>query len=185
MWKVADPKARQYLGIGALNMIRRDVYRELGGYESLRMEVVEDLRLGFEVKRRGFRQHVATGTGLIRIRWAEGAAGVIANLTKNCFAIFRFRMSLLLLVCAAMAVGCIFPFVAFLAGPAFWLPGFVIVAMLLLVYRFYEPATGTRAAYALTFPIAAILTMYALLRSMALTLVRGGVDWRGTRYALR
>jgi glycosyltransferase involved in cell wall biosynthesis len=184
-WRVADPKTKDYIGMGAFNMIRREVYQKIGGYEALRMEVVDDLRLGFEVKRRGFRQQAAFAPGLIRIRWAEGAAGIIGNLTKNCFAIFRFRMLLLLLVCVGVAFTCLFPFVVLPAGRGMWFPSGIVVVMLLLVYKFYDRrGSGIGTAYAFTFPVAAVLSIYALLRSMVLTLVRGGVDWRGTRYPL-
>ena len=39
----------------------RHVYRAIGGFEALRMEVLEDLRLGYEVKRQGYRQQVVFG----------------------------------------------------------------------------------------------------------------------------
>ncbi|HEY5255607.1 MAG TPA: glycosyltransferase, partial [Acidobacteriaceae bacterium] len=53
-WKIADPKAtKDYIGVGAFNLIRRPVYEALGGYAELRMEVLEDMRLGFRAKREG------------------------------------------------------------------------------------------------------------------------------------
>jgi hypothetical protein len=38
--------------------------------------------------------------------------------------------------------------------------------------------------YVLTFPVAAALVLYAMLRSTLVTLLRGGVVWRGTFYPL-
>ena len=35
------------------------------------------------------------------------------------------------------------------------------------------------------FPLSAMLFMYAILRSTAVTLVDGGVTWRGTLYPLK
>ena len=35
------------------------------------------------------------------------------------------------------------------------------------------------------FPVATLVFVYAMVRSTALTLVRGGVEWRGTFYSLR
>ena len=40
-------------------------------------------------------------------------------------------------------------------------------------------------AQAVAAPVAAALALYAILRSMVLTLARGGIDWRGTRYPLK
>ena len=69
--------------MGAFNLIRRPVYEALGGYAELRMEVLEDMRLGFRAKREGYAQRVAFGKDLVRIRWAESAWGILNNLTKN------------------------------------------------------------------------------------------------------
>jgi glycosyltransferase involved in cell wall biosynthesis len=189
-WRVADRRARRdFLGIGAFNMIRRTVYDSIGGFEFLRMEVLEDMRLGYEVKHRGFAQRAAFGLNLVRIHWAEGVFGIMDNLTKNAFAIFRFRLSLLLAACCGVALICVFPFVGFLlsAWASEWieLASLLVVATLLALYRFYQRFTGTSFLYAFTFPVPACLLLYAILRSMVLTLFRGGVVWRGTHYPLR
>ena len=183
-WRIPVEGAKESLGVGAFNLIRTDVYREIGGFESLRMEVLEDLRLGVEVKRQGFRQRVAFGRDLVRVRWVVGAAGMIRNITKNFFAAFRFRVGLTLVACVGLALFCLGPFAA-LAGN-WWLRGStaLVLLMLLLLYRYYRQYTGIATWYAVTFPVAASLVLYAILRSMILTLARGGVVWRGTLYPL-
>ena len=45
-WRVADAKAkRDAMGIGAFNMLRTSAYLSLGGFEALRMQIVEDVTL--------------------------------------------------------------------------------------------------------------------------------------------
>src|SRR5215471_5821567 len=90
-WKVADPSKDDHMGVGAFNMIRRKVYESVGTYEALRMEVLDDMKLGKVVKNAGFRQRNVFGKDLISIRWAKGAMGVVDNLTKNFFAILSFQ----------------------------------------------------------------------------------------------
>jgi Glycosyl transferase family 21 len=183
-WRIPMEGTKESLGVGAFNLIRADVYRDIGGFESLRMEVLEDLRLGFEVKRRGYRQRVAFGRDLVRVRWVVGAAGMVRNITKNFFAAFRFRVWLTLVACAGLTLLCLEPFIA-LAGN-WWMRSStaIVLLMLLLLYRYYRRYTGIAAWYAMTFPLAACLVLYAILRSMILTLTRGGVFWRGTLYSL-
>lgn len=183
-WRVPLKRTKEAVGVGAFNLVRAEAYREIGGFEALRMEVLEDLRLGVEMKRHGFRQRVAFGRDLVRIRWVVGASGVIRNITKNVFAAFRFRVWLTLAACAALAVFCLGPFAA-LAGP-WWIraSGLLVLLLLFLLYRYYRRYTGIPAWYAVTFPAAACLSLYAILRSMVLTLARGGVVWRGTLYPL-
>lgn len=183
-WRIPVEGAKESMGVGAFNLIRADVYREIGGFESLRMEVLEDLRLGYEVKRRGYRQRVAFGRDLVRVRWVVGAAGMVRNITKNFFAAFRFRVWVTLVVCLGLALLCLGPFAA-LAGN-WWMRGstVLVLTVLLLLYRYYRQYTGIGAWYALTFPVASCLVLYAILRSMIVTQVRGGVMWRGTLYPL-
>jgi tellurite resistance protein TehA-like permease len=86
--------------------------------------------------------------------------------------------------CVWLTLFCVGPFAA-LAGD-WWMRGStaLVLLMLLLLYRYYRQYTGIAAWYALTFPVAACLVLYAILRSMILTIVRGGVVWRGTLYPL-
>ena len=74
-WKVADPKTKDHMGVGAFNMIRRQVYDALGTYQALRFDVLDDMKLGKVVKNAGYAQRNVFGADLISIRWAKGAMG--------------------------------------------------------------------------------------------------------------
>ena len=50
-WKVADPSTDDHMGVGAFNLVRRRVYDAVGTYEALRMEVLDDMKLGKVVKK--------------------------------------------------------------------------------------------------------------------------------------
>jgi len=183
-WRVPDPHSRASLGIGAFNLVRAEAYRAIGGFESLRMEVVEDIRIGVEIKRAGYRQRVAVGPDLIRVRWAEGARHFILNVTKNFFALFRFRTRPALIACATLTLFCLAPFIG-LAGPLpFRIAGAFFFLMLFLLYRCLGRFSHISPAFFLTFPIAAALLIYALLRSVVVTLRNGGIRWRDTFYPL-
>jgi glycosyltransferase involved in cell wall biosynthesis len=186
-WKIADPKAkRESIGMGAFNLVRTEVYQATGGFEARPMEVLEDLSLGFEIKRRGFRQHMVLGRDLIRLHWAAGAFGMVHNLTKNIYATFRFRLVLfhgawlgLLIICFAPLAGLFAPWPIRAASLVALL---MIAELYRLASRYYNRIP---ALCVLTFPLAIVLVLYAMLRSMIVTLARGGVAWRGTFYPLR
>lgn len=185
LWKIADPKAKDSIGVGSFALVRRAAYEQVGGWEALRMEVLEDLRFGWEMKRRHhLRQQIAVGRDLLRLHWAEGAFGIANNLTKNGFALFRYQLAPALAAVFSLCLMLFVP-VAALAGPpaARWafLP---FLVSLVLLYRRDIGQTGIRLWYVLLFPIGAALFVYALLRSILLTLARGGVVWRGTLYPL-
>ncbi len=184
LWKVADPRARDFIGVGGFNLIRREVYTQLGGFESLRMEVLDDLRLGWRVKRGGFAQRVAIGAGLARIRWIHGPLAVVRLVEKNGFAIYRFRVGLTLLAASGIALQAVLPLVAMAAGGWSLIAGLVTYLGIALVYAANRRVTQVSPWMAVFFAPAAALVTFAFMRSMVLALLRNGVDWRGTRYSL-
>jgi len=184
LWKVADPRARDFIGVGGFNLIRREVYERLGSFETLRMEVLDDLCLGWLVKRGGYRQRVAIGPGLVRIRWLQGALGVIRLAEKNGFAALRYRVGLMLLACLDVAVLIVLPLLAIAAGGWALAAGLLTYASIALTYWANRKVTPASPWQAIFFAPATSVVLYAGLRSMILALVRNGVDWRGTRYPL-
>jgi glycosyltransferase involved in cell wall biosynthesis len=192
MWRVADPHARDAIGVGAFNLMRRAAYEKVGGWERLRMEVIEDIRMGYLIKQAAFASRVVTGRNLVRIRWARSARGVVTNLTKNVFAAFRFRIGLMIAGIVLATVMCLAPFAGLVIGIGWdraWLwPSLVSVAMLAAAYwryrRFADPGGAATMLWLVTFPAAALMFVYAMVHSMVLTLLRGGVVWRDTFYPL-
>jgi hypothetical protein len=184
-WKTSDPKAkRDSIGIGAFNMLRTSAYEQLGGFESLRMEILEDLTLAHRVKAAGLRQRVAIAPGMVSLHWAEGALGVVNVMTKNLFAVFRFRIAMVLAACVGLAIQCLAPFI-FLFMPDTRIAAIVTLLAIAALYRLSSRHSKISAWYALVFPAGAALFLYSLVRSALTTMRAGGVMWRGTFYPLR
>jgi glycosyltransferase involved in cell wall biosynthesis len=184
LWKVADPRARDFFGAGGFNLVRREVLERLGGFESLRMEVVEDLRLGWKIKRAGYAQRIAVGPGLASIRWIKGALGIVGLLEKNGFAGLRYRIGLSLLAFLGLAVQILLPLAAVLSGGWATVAGLLIYASIALTYAANRRVTQASPWLAVVFAPAVAVFLFALMRSMILTLKRNGVIWRGTFYPL-
>jgi GT2 family glycosyltransferase len=183
-WRVANPRAmRDAIGVGAFNMVRTTAYEALGGFEAQPMAILEDLTLGRRVKLASLRQRMAFGRGLVSVHWAAGALGVVGVMTKNIFSLFNFHASLLLVACLWMALFCLGPVAALAYAPT-RLPGLLALAAVVAGYRLYSRRSGIAVWTAALFPFGALLFLYALVRSMAVTLARGGVTWRGTFYPL-
>lgn len=184
-WKVRDPKSRDYIGVGAFNLIRRSAYEAIGTYEKLRLEVVDDLKLGESIKKAGLRQDVVFGRDLVSLRWAVGALGVVANLEKNLFAFLQFRISLVLAVCALTFFLCVCPFLGIFLAPGWAKAGFAFaVAMIALAYTLSGRYMGSSPLLFLTCPVAALVFNFAALQSAFLALRDGAITWRGTKYSL-
>jgi hypothetical protein len=184
-WKVADPRASDYMGIGAFNLVRRRVYQEIGTYEALRMEVIDDMKLGKLVKDHGFAQRNLFGRGLISLRWARGAMGVVDNLTKNMFALMRFQRPRMLGAVALMLFLQFGPFLGLALASGTGRFGYALaVAAIAIFYAGMAPRAGIPAYYVVLHPVSTCLFAYTMLRSMVLAVKRGGVQWRGNIYPL-
>ena len=184
-WKAGDPKSRFAVGAGAFNMVRRQAYEAVGGFEALRLEVVEDMALAFRLKRAGFTSRAPLAPDLVRVHWASGAMGIVRNLTKNSYAVTGFRWHLalaIMLVILAVHVG---PFIFVWLAPGLAKLGFALsLACLLAFYLVFAKKNGISPAYFLLHPFAGLLIAYAILRSALFTIGRRGVVWRGTKYPL-
>ena len=184
LWKVSDPRAKDSIGAGGFNMIRRDVYHQIGGFEALRLEILEDIFLAMRAKRAGYSQHFILGPDLVRLRWIQGAFGVTHLVEKNGFAVTRFRTSLHLLACLSFAVHALLPLIAIACGGWTAVAGLLTYIGIILAYHASCRVTRVPARYALSFAPAVLLVAWAFLRSMLLALIRKGVVWRGTLYPL-
>ena len=184
-WKVADPKAKDHIGVGAFNLVRRSVYEQIGTYATLKFEVVDDMKLGKVVKNAGFRQRVVFGDDLIEIRWAKGARGVVNNLTKNFFAVMSFQPWRAVGGSVAMAILNLLPFWGTFFAPGWTrIPYAVTLASMFLLYAGIWRKVEISPWYFLLHPVSTLLFIYTMMRSMIVTLRNGGVEWRGTFYPL-
>jgi len=184
-WKVADPSTDDHMGVGAFNLVRRRVYDAVGTYQALRMEVLDDMKLGKVVKKAGFAQRNVFGKDLISIRWAHGAFGIVNNLTKNFFAVLSFQWWRTLISAFGLAFLNFGPFLGiWLAHGWARLPYAVALGSLFLIYIGMSWRSAVPPYYFLLHPLSAAMFIYTLLRSMFVTLWNDGIVWRGTKYPL-
>jgi len=184
-WKVADPKARDHMGVGAFNLVRRPVYDAIGTYRALRMEVLDDMKLGKVIKNAGFAQRNVFGEDLISLHWAKGAFGMVNNLTKNFFAVLSFQWPRTIASIVGLGFLNLGPFLGvWLAHGWARVPYAVALVSLFGVYYGMSRRSPVPAYYFFLHPVSTTLFMYILLRSMVQTLANDGIVWRGTKYPL-
>src|SRR6266849_3841536 len=185
-WKVADPETKDHIGVGAFNLVRRQVYEAVGTYAALRFEVLDDMKLGKVVKNAGYAQRNVFGADLISIRWAKGAMGVVDNLTKNFFALMSFQWPRALASCFALAFLNLMPFAGIWLAHGWARLGYgVALFSMFSIYVGMSRKSDISPYYFFLHPLSTVLFVYTLLRSTFLTLARGGIVWRGTFYPLQ
>src|SRR5436190_14196262 len=84
------PKA--YVGIGAFNLVRAAAYRQCGGYEALRLTVVDDIKLGLLLRRAGKRTRAFLGVDDVECHWGTTVRSMVKIMEKNYFAALDYRL---------------------------------------------------------------------------------------------
>jgi glycosyltransferase involved in cell wall biosynthesis len=178
-------RPKSYLGIGAFNLVRAAAYRQCGGYEALRLTVVDDVKLGLLLRRAGKRTRAFLGGDDAECHWGTNAWGMIKIMEKNYFAAVDYRSWLVLagslfvivifgVLAVGLVSGTVAGLVAALSPLSLILPGAMLARRL-----------GWSWAAAVYVPFMFPLFLWAVLNSTLVTLGQGGVRWRDTFYDLK
>nr|HEV7952544.1 glycosyltransferase [Candidatus Acidoferrales bacterium] len=189
-WQASNPKSSKFTGIGAFQLMRREVYDSVGGHKKLAMEVIEDMKMGKLVKKAGFRSQAGYAAQHIRVRWQAGLGNLVRGTTKNFFAASYFNVPIVCSQIFGIFLMSVFPWIALawlLIAKSFGLAFlFAAIAVGIALCVHVALSFGAKASplYGLTHPIGALIFMWMLTRSTIITLSRGGIVWRDTFYPL-
>lgn len=184
-WAISKPFKFAYGGIGAFNLLRKTVYDSLGGHETLRLEVVDDIELGKKVKRAGYRQDMLMAIDLLAVHWQKGLSGIVKGLEKNAFAGLGYSLTTMLLLTLFSCWSTVLPYVMVSLYPAQQSAGYWL-AIFWIHFVFGFAAAKYAASWTVfpVFPVCSLLLLTAFWNSTLVTLRQGGIRWRETFYSL-
>lgn len=184
-WAVSDPGSHAFIGIGAFNLVRRDVYRAIEGHRSFRMHPIDDLMLGKAIKSNGYRQFCLRGHDFLAVPWYQSVGEMARGLSKNMFSLVHYNF----LPAAAFVISVFLlntvPLVGlFLTGT--WLQLLSAIAIGLRLFVFGRGLVMLRLPlyYVPTALITPYLSSSLLAYAVITTIRQGGIYWRGTYYPL-
>lgn len=192
--RVNDPKYPEAVANGQFILIRRSVYQAVGGYESIRGQVVEDKALAEQVKRSGYRLVVGDGRQVASTRMYTSLNEIWEGWTKNIYLGMRDRVGLLLVGAVVGLVGALVLPAWLFAGAAWYFASgaaeaaliaaqaAVLWLVLLAVRAKASQAFGISAWYAFTLPLGALIFTAMMLASAYKVISGQGVTWKGRRY---
>lgn len=189
-WKTSNPRSSRYVGIGAFQLIRREVYDAVSGHRRLAMEVVEDMKLGKIVKQGGFRSQVAYAAQHVSVHWHAGLRNLVRGTTKNFFAAASFSLPMVTIQVFGILLMSVFGWVALpwlLLAKTHGLPlifAAIAVGIALVVHTVVAIGAGVSPLYGLSHPVGGLIFCWMLVRSTFITLWQGGIIWRNTFYPL-
>lgn len=177
------PKA--HVGFGAFNLVRATAYRQCGGYEALRLTVLDDVKLGLLLRRAGKRTRAFVGGDDVEALWGTRLWDSVKLMEKNHFAALDFNLPLalsiggfIMLLMGSVVLGAVSG-----TGPglvAALSPFFLVIPAAVLARRLRWPWP---IALGVPFTVPIVLAC-SLLNSTIKTVWRGGIRWRETFYPL-
>jgi cellulose synthase/poly-beta-1,6-N-acetylglucosamine synthase-like glycosyltransferase len=177
-------RPRSHIGSGAFNMVRVAAYRQCGGYQALRLTVLDDLKLGLLLVRAGKRTRAFLGVDDVECHWGTTVGSMVKLMEKNYFATLDFRLGLALAGSVAVMIVFAILVLGLMAGTAVGLAAALSPLMLILPATILARRVGWSWPCAIGVPFMVPVFLYALLNSTWVTLHQGGVHWRDTFYSL-
>jgi glycosyltransferase involved in cell wall biosynthesis len=184
-WNAPKKKSKAFVGIGAFNLIRSEVYRAIGTHQTIAMRPDDDIKLGKIVKKHGFSQELIDGTGFVEVPWYGSTRELIVGLEKNAFAALEYNLAAVIGSTFILLVLDVWPFIAMCLpiGLARWLYLAAAFVLLLLTMNSARELQA-RLWTALARPLAVLLFVYIQWRAVYLTYANNGIRWRDTHYSL-
>lgn len=186
-WKANDDKSKVAIGIGAFNLLSREAYEAVGTHKSIAMRPDDDLMLGVRIKKVGRKQRIVKGQSHLNVEWYPSLKEAIIGLEKNTFAGLYYSYFMVLFSMTGIFLSQVWPFFAlfFTQGTTQILYGISIILLFLVYQQTANVMAKGAIGYFIVFPISALLFMYCIARATVLTMLRGGIVWRGTFYSIK
>lgn len=90
--RVNNPRRPETMGVGNFFLIRREYLEKIGGFEKVKSEVAEDLKLAALLKQNGANFRLDYAPDLIKTRMYSGFREIWEGFTKNLFAGSNFSV---------------------------------------------------------------------------------------------
>lgn len=184
-WTVTKKNSRGFMGIGAFNMLKRSVYREIGGHEEIKMHPIDDLMLGKLIKQHGFYQDCLLADDFVVVPWYDSVREMSNGLKKNVFALMHYRVLLVPFVLAAILIPSIWPLWGLVLGDM-TVRTLCLLTLGTRLATFYKglQVQGLPKWYLPGALLTPYISCYIILKSVFVTMKNDGILWRGRHYAL-
>lgn len=186
--EVNNPDSPKAMGIGAFILVKRSVYEKVGGHESVKNNVVEDIALGKVIKRSGHKIWIADGKSLFSIRMYHSLYEIWTGWRKNVFSAFK-RSIIRTIWFAICLIGFqLTPFLIlcmnWITVPSIWnfILSLLTVSLTLVTGIGLCKELKLNPLVALLFPLGSLVAIGIMFSSMQKALIKNQTEWRGRVY---
>ncbi len=189
--KVNDPQSGIVLANGQYILIRKEVYEKVGGSESVKTEVVEDVALAKKVRAAGFTVKFLNGTELYATRMYSSLKEIKTGWTRIFTYLFEkkivpilgkifsfFFFSLIPFVCLGIELILKMLSPAYFSPEIFWL-GIGVCLWIILIRFFGNHLLRSDPWYALLHPLGSVVMIWILILCIGRIIFKKPSVWRG------
>ena len=168
------------LGGGAGNLIRRDVFQSVGGFESLQGAVVDDVGLARLVRQRGFRTRAVRADAMLNVRMYTNAGEIVEGFTKNIFPAMQRSYISAVFFLALIVILHLLPYLLAVAGDWAAIGSVILVTLTrVVIFRSFRYRIDNAV---FLHPLMVLFWAWIMLRSIWVTGIRKEIRWRGRTY---
>ncbi len=174
------------IGIGAFQMVRRDLYFAIGGHWGIRQCATDDVALANRFKRLGLATGLILAGPAVVVPWYQSLYDVIHGFEKNFYSLVHYRKSAVLGVIGLFFMLFLLPDVGLflLRGPWWLLDMLTIIIVWGEYWRISQQALNMGVLAPSLFFLMPILFLFLMIRSACRTENQQGILWRDTFYPL-
>jgi chlorobactene glucosyltransferase len=183
------------LSNGQYILLKKETYRSIGGHEAIKGEILEDLALMENVKKKNLNYNLIIGTGLITVKMYRDMASFWQGWGRILFLALNKNLIMALVLYLLSIIISIFPFltlIQMLIAALMGLPvlnpisilGLSTVIIIILTNTFVNSFFKINPLYSLLHPLAIIGGMAVMGNSISMALHRKEIEWKGTTYKI-
>ncbi|HRZ86818.1 MAG TPA: glycosyltransferase [bacterium] len=195
--KSNDPRSKTAFANGQYILIRKDVYREIGGHEALKEYFLEDIAMAKAIKSIGRRLRVVISPDLYRTRMYKSFTEIWNGWTRIFYFIYDKKFTLIALNMVLLFIFSLLPtLLCFATGgwllfapelstralTLFIASGIEVVVIRMTTFRYYR-ISRANTYYSILNPIGCVVMLGILGNAIKTIFSKKGMTWRGTTYA--
>ncbi len=181
-------KALFCTAIGQFMLFKKEVYEAIGGHESVKGEILEDIIISKQVKRYGYKFMIFDGRSNLYCRMYHNFSEVVNGYAKVLFPAFDHSIPVISTVIVSIAVGYLVPFIMLPLGIIFdWQQIYINIIVLQIIFVLIPKIILSirfrmKAVDLLLHPFSVIYLLSTMVNSVLQYRLNTGVCWKGRTY---
>ena len=174
--------------IGQFMLFKKDIYKAIGGHESVKGEILEDVIISKQVKRCGYKFMIFDGRSNLYCRMYHNFSEVVSGYSKVLFSSFDYSIMMISTALVVIAAIYLMPFVMLPLSIIFdWQQAyvnmiflqmiFILVTRIILSVRYRMKAVDI-----LLYPLSVIYLLSMAVNSVLQYKFNIGICWKGRTY---